>query len=155
MKNITLFILLSFGAAIACAQPPKTELYNLVKTFVTDSTGYENVGDWSVGKPSAFPVQWKADKLEMSEDTSINFYRQGTANLLLNGNMHRRANPLPGTSCSKVRAWAIPISASSVRRPKTCSRNTRSTASLATSPLPPNSSKAATTKWCRAITGTK
>ncbi len=91
MKNITLFILLSFGAAIACAQPPKTELYNLVKTFVTDSTGYENVGDWSVGKPSAFPVQWKAEKLEMSEDTSINFYRQGTANLLLNGRQYAQA----------------------------------------------------------------
>lgn len=65
------------------AQPPKTELYDLVKMLLTDSTGFDNVGDWGVGSPKKFPVLWKNDRVEMSADTSINFFRMGLANITL------------------------------------------------------------------------
>jgi hypothetical protein len=67
------------------SQPAKTELYDLLKKLLYDSTGYENVGDWGVGQPKKFPVNWKADKIEMSDDTAINFYRAGTANVMIAG----------------------------------------------------------------------
>ena len=63
------------------ATAQKTELYDLLKKIIPDSTGYENVGDWAVGKPKLFPIRWKEDRLIMSEDTSINFYRLGTADM--------------------------------------------------------------------------
>ncbi|MEO5984888.1 MAG: hypothetical protein ABIP80_05245 [Ferruginibacter sp.] len=85
MKKLILFIFFSCCMAIASAQSPKTELYDLIKKLLTDSTGYENVGDWSVGKPKNFPVKWKADQLEMSEDTSINFFRLGSADISVKG----------------------------------------------------------------------
>lgn len=77
-------------ASISCsltivAQSPKTELYDLIKKLLTDSTGYENVGDWAVGTPKKFPVKWKTDRIEMSEDTSINFFRMGTAAITIKG----------------------------------------------------------------------
>ena len=68
----------------AFAQTTKTELYDLVKNLMYDSTGYENVGDWAVGNPKKYPVTWKADRIEMSNDTSINFYRMGTADITVN-----------------------------------------------------------------------
>ncbi len=64
----------------------KTELFDLVKLLMYDSTGFSNVGDWAVGKTKKFPVKWKDDAITMSEDTAINFYRMGTVDLLLNGN---------------------------------------------------------------------
>ena len=67
------------------AQPVKTDIYELIKKLLYDSTGYENIGDWAVGKPKKYPVAWKADKIEMSSDTSINFYRMGTADITVNG----------------------------------------------------------------------
>jgi len=73
------------------AQSTKTELYDLIKKLVPDSTGYENVGDWAVGKPGKFPVKWKADRVEMSDDTSINFFRMGTADIKLNGKSFTQA----------------------------------------------------------------
>jgi len=75
---ITAFFSVAFSIS---AQTSKTEFYELIKKLIYDSTGYENVGDWAVGKPNKFPVSWKADKIEMSPDTSINFYRSGTADL--------------------------------------------------------------------------
>lgn len=82
-----LVFVLSFicSALYVSAQPPKTELYEFVKKLVTDSTGYENVGDWAVGEPKKFPVKWKADNIEISQDTAINFYRLGTANITIDG----------------------------------------------------------------------
>lgn len=74
---ITCFFQTAFG------QTPSTELYDLVRKLVTDSTGYENIGDWAVGNPKKYPVKWKADKIEMSNDTSINFYRSGTASVVV------------------------------------------------------------------------
>jgi hypothetical protein len=69
----------------AGAQTAKTELYDLVKKFIPDSTGYENVGDWAVGNTKKFPVKWKEDRIIMSEDTSINFYRLGAAEIMVKG----------------------------------------------------------------------
>lgn len=65
------------------AQSSSTELYDLIKKLLPDSTGYENVGDWAVGNAKKYPVKWKADKIEMSNDTSINFYRTGEAAITL------------------------------------------------------------------------
>lgn len=81
------FLLLSVIIVRTVAAPAqtKTALYDLVKSFLYDSTGYENVGDWSVGQPKRFPVKWKADRIEMSPDTSINFFRTGTAEITIKG----------------------------------------------------------------------
>ncbi len=86
MKKIILYIVLGFISSSISAQSVKTELYELVKKLIPDSTGYENVGDWGVGKPKKFPIKFKEDRLIMSEDTSINFYRMGTADITINGN---------------------------------------------------------------------
>ncbi|MBC7934172.1 MAG: hypothetical protein H7Y86_02260 [Rhizobacter sp.] len=85
MKKILLLILSTGLFIAASAQTPKTELYDIVKKLLYDSTGYENVGDWAVGKPKKYPVKWNADKVEMSYDTSINFYRRGTADISIKG----------------------------------------------------------------------
>ena len=85
MKKLILFILLACTPGGAFSQSAKTELYDLIKKLLNDSTGYESIGDWAVGQPKKFPVKWKADKIEMSEDTSINFYRLGTADITIKG----------------------------------------------------------------------
>jgi hypothetical protein len=84
MKKLLLLALSSCITVAAAAQAPKTALYDLVKKMLYDSTGYENVGDWAVGNPKKFPVKWKEDRVIMSEDTSINFYRSGTADIVIN-----------------------------------------------------------------------
>ena len=43
------------------------------------------VGDWAVGNPGAFPIKWKADRIEMSADIKINFFRMGTVNIAVKG----------------------------------------------------------------------
>jgi hypothetical protein len=83
--------MLSLSTTHVFAQSTKTELYDLIKILVTDSTGYENVGDWAVGQPKKFPVQWKADQIEMSDDTSINFFRLGMANITVKGRSFMQA----------------------------------------------------------------
>lgn len=85
MKKHFLIILFICSGITAAAQSSKTELYDLIKKLLTDSTGYENIGDWSVGQPKKYPVKWKADKIEMSPDTSINFFRMGTADIAIKG----------------------------------------------------------------------
>ncbi len=70
---------------MATAQVPKTELYDLIKKLLYDSTGFENIGDWAVGKPKKYPVSWQSDKIEMSNDTSINFYRKGMSDITIKG----------------------------------------------------------------------
>lgn len=70
---------------MASAQVPKTELYDLIKKLLYDSTGFENIGDWAVGKPKKYPVSWQSDKIEMSNDTSINFYRKGISDITIKG----------------------------------------------------------------------
>jgi hypothetical protein len=83
MKKITLLIAVVVSTVAATAQAPKTELYDLIKKLLTDSTGYDNAGEWAVGTPKKFPVAWKADRLEISDDTSINFYRMGTSSIAI------------------------------------------------------------------------
>lgn len=85
MKKFLLCIAFIGCSLIIVAQSPKTELYDLIKKLLTDSTGYENVGNWAVGTPKKFPVKWKADRIEMSDDTSINFFRMGTAAITIKG----------------------------------------------------------------------
>jgi hypothetical protein len=92
MKKIILYILISGSTFTAYAQSPKTELYDLIKKLMTDSSTYESVGDWAVGEPKKFPITWQADKLIMSEDTSINFYRLGTAAITLKGRNFMQAD---------------------------------------------------------------
>jgi len=83
MKKLIVCFLFGSTMLNAFAQSSKTELYNLIKSLLFDSTGYENEGDWAVGNPKKFPIAWKADKIEMSPDTSINFYRLGTADIII------------------------------------------------------------------------
>jgi hypothetical protein len=85
MKKLFLYFVLACCSFTATAQTTKTEIYDLIKKLLTDSTGYENLGDWAVGKPKKFPVKWDADRIEMSEDTSINFFRKGIADITISG----------------------------------------------------------------------
>lgn len=91
MKKLVFYLMLSSCGYTASAQTSKTELYDLLVQLMYDSTGYENVGDWAVGKPKKFPVKWKADRIEMSDDTSINFFRMGTADISINGRSFQQA----------------------------------------------------------------
>jgi len=85
MKLVFCIFFLCAGVLSAQSQAPVNELYDVISKLLTDSTGYENLGDWGVGKPKRYPVQWKADKIEMSNDTSINFYRMGTLSPAIRG----------------------------------------------------------------------
>lgn len=85
MKKIILYLIMVLCYGSTTAQSTKTDLYDLVKKFLYDSTGYENVGDWAVGQPKKFPIKWKADRIEMSDDTSINFFRSGSADISIKG----------------------------------------------------------------------
>jgi hypothetical protein len=85
VKKLIQFIVITCITIDLSAQAPKTELYDLVKKLLCDSTGYENVGDWSVGQTKKSPIKWKADRLEMSDDTSINFFRMGAAEITIKG----------------------------------------------------------------------
>lgn len=91
MKKLLVFISVISIALSSFSQAGKTELYDLVKKLLYDSTGYENVGDWGVGQPKKYPVKWNADRIEMSEDTSINFFRKGTADVMLKGKSFSQA----------------------------------------------------------------
>ncbi len=91
MKKLLLNIAILCTAFTAAAQSPKTELYDLIKKLLTDSTGYENVGDWNAGAQKNFPVKWKEDRVQMSDDTSINFFRTGTAAITVKGKIFKQA----------------------------------------------------------------
>ncbi len=81
MKRFLLSVLFIYSSVAVSAQTQKIELYDMIKKLIPDSSGYENVGDWSVGSPKQFPVKWESENLTMSDDTSINFYRRATANI--------------------------------------------------------------------------
>jgi hypothetical protein len=85
MKRLYLGIFFICCSIAVNAQPVKPTLYDLIKSLVADATGYENVGDWAVGNPKKFAVKWKEDKITMSDDTSINFFRIGIADVTING----------------------------------------------------------------------
>lgn len=81
MKKIFLSITLMIFSTFLFSQK-KIELFDLVKTLA-EKEGIDG-GDWAVGRPATYPVKWKEDRVIMSEDTSINFYRQGFADILIN-----------------------------------------------------------------------
>ncbi len=81
MQKFLIILLACLTGISLNAQPAKTDLYDFIKAFLYDSTGYENVGDWATGKPKKYPVKWETQHVEMSADTSINFFRLGTADL--------------------------------------------------------------------------
>jgi hypothetical protein len=85
MKKYLLLLVSMALVLTASAQTPRIELYDLIKKLLTDSSGYENVGDWGVGSSKNSPIKWKNDQLEMSDDTAINFFRMGTADILIHG----------------------------------------------------------------------
>ena len=89
MKKLLLYLLFACITCTSGAQTIKTEMYDLIKKLLSDSTGFENVGDWAVGQPKKFPVKWKTDGIEMSEDTSINFYKMGSANIAIKGHIFK------------------------------------------------------------------
>lgn len=89
MKYFLVILVLVSVKISLVAQAARTDVYDLVKKLMYDSTGYENVGDWAVGQPRKFPVTWKADRIEMSPDTSINFFRRGSVNLGINGRTYQ------------------------------------------------------------------
>ncbi len=91
MRKFILYLLFACSAFAASAQSTKTELYDLIKKLISDSTGYENVGDWAVSQPKKYPVKWNEDRIIMSEDTSINFYRMGTADITMKGRSFMKA----------------------------------------------------------------
>lgn len=67
------------------AQVSKIELYNLIQKLWMDSTGYSNIGDWDISKAQKIPIKWKEDRIIMSDDTSINFYRLGSLDIQIGG----------------------------------------------------------------------
>ena len=85
MKKLLLYFVFACISITAFSQTASTELYDFIKKLLSDSSVYENVGDWSVGQPKNFPIKWKADKIEMSDDTSINFFRLGSADIIIKG----------------------------------------------------------------------
>ena len=85
MKKLLLLSIFILLHQFVVAQSAKIEMYDLVRKFLYDSSGFENVGDWGIGHPKKYAVNWKADKLEMSPDTSINFYRLGTVDAKVRG----------------------------------------------------------------------
>ncbi len=91
MNQLILYILISCTTLCAAAQSPKTELYDLIKKLLSDSTGYENVGDWTVGQPKKSSIKWMNDRIEMSDDTSINFFRKGTVDITVKGHSFMQA----------------------------------------------------------------
>jgi len=95
MKKLLLYFVLGCSNIVAFSQTTKTELYDLIKKMIPDSTGEVNVGEWGVGEPKKFPIKWKGENIIMSDDTSINFYRLGTVDIVIKGkNFMQGATPV-------------------------------------------------------------
>lgn len=91
MKQLLLLLSFTIWCNLLSAQTSKIELSTLIEKFICDSTGYENVGDWDATNTLKLPIKWKTAQIEMSDDTSINFFRSGTANITINGKSFMRA----------------------------------------------------------------
>ncbi|MBS1513245.1 MAG: hypothetical protein JST86_20585 [Bacteroidetes bacterium] len=91
MKKLILSVIATSIITVCFAQQTKTSLYALLKQLITDSTGYENVGDWSVGGAKNKIIKWANDRVEMSEDTSINFFRRATVDITIKGKTLQQA----------------------------------------------------------------
>lgn len=81
MRSILAIAFLLFYFSNVYSQ--KTELYDLVNKLIPDSSGHENVGSWGIGKSRIYPVAWKANHIERSKDTSINFFRSGVTDVAI------------------------------------------------------------------------
>lgn len=90
MKTI-ITLLLVMASATGYAQPKKVELYDLVKKLAADSLGYESAGDWAMGQSASIPVQWELNRIIMSDDEKINFYRKGKAAVTVMGKTYSAA----------------------------------------------------------------
>lgn len=95
MRSIFIVLILA-SASVSLGQTRGTELSTLVTKLITDSTGFENVGDWAVGNATKYPVMWKTDVV-MSDDPSINFYRSGLSSVVYKGKtlLNAMNRPLP------------------------------------------------------------
>lgn len=94
MKTIVSSIVLLLLATGTFSQTKKTELYDLVKIFIQDTSEYETVGDWSAIESDAKTVKWTSDHLEMSDDMKINFFMNGLVMITLNGSTYTQGNKL-------------------------------------------------------------
>ncbi len=83
-KMLTLLSLLLI-TGFSFGQAKRIELFDLVKKFIQDSSEYATSGDWAVGHPATYPVKWQADRIEMSDDEKINFFRKGTTDITVKG----------------------------------------------------------------------
>jgi hypothetical protein len=91
MKKIILLLIITSCCQVLYSQSTTIELRALIEKLVYDSTGYENVGNWDVANSKKIPVKWKTPGVEMSDDTSINFFRSGTLAIIMNGKTFMQA----------------------------------------------------------------
>lgn len=84
--------LLLLFSATCFSQLKKIELFRLVNKLVQDSSADDTPGDWAVGSPSVYPIKWKSDMIEMSDDMKINFFRKGTVNISINNVVYTNQN---------------------------------------------------------------
>lgn len=90
MKLLSTLLLLV--ATHVSAQTKKIEMFDLVKKLSLDSSQYESVGEWGIGSNSTYPIKWNNDRIEMSDDLKINFFRKGSANISINGVTYQQEN---------------------------------------------------------------
>src|ERR1035437_7502113 len=90
MKKILASFILLLIISFSFAQTKKIDLYDLIKKFVQDSSVSGTSGDWAVGHPATYPLEWKEDRVNMSDDIKINFYRTGSAMVSVNGKAYSK-----------------------------------------------------------------
>jgi len=94
--HVVAFLLIT---SVGFAQTKKVELFDLMKLLIQDTSEYSMIGDWAVSTPSKYPVKWETSGINMSDDININFYRNGKANIAINGKTFMTQN--------KPMAWKI------------------------------------------------
>ena len=75
-------------------QSKTISLYDFMYKLAPDS-GKHATGDWSVGKPAFVSIKWKNNRIEMSEDMKINFFREGAITLSVNGVVYQNMQNKP------------------------------------------------------------
>ncbi len=82
MRKFSLLLLLMAAGNMSRAQTIPTELQKLIISFIPAEG---SLASWGVGNPSMYDVKWSADKVESSDDPSINFYRNGMTSAYYRG----------------------------------------------------------------------
>ncbi|MEP7080925.1 MAG: hypothetical protein ABI784_09355 [Ginsengibacter sp.] len=90
MKAIFSFLIFFLFLFYANAQTKRIELSELFKSLIPDSSEYQITGDWNMKKPDAQTIRWTSDHLEMSDDMTINFFKNALVQVTLKG---RNRNP--------------------------------------------------------------